>query len=250
MKLNILFAGESWVKYTRHIKGFDSFTTCEYEEGVKWLKSALENNGISVMHIPNHLAPTDFPNTKEEINKYNVVILSDIGSNTLLLHPKTVNNCERMPNRLLLLKDYVKNGGGLIMFGGWMSFQGIEGKANYKNTPISDILPVSLVSGDDRVEVPEGFKLNITGINHPVLEGIPREWPHFLSYNKLKPKENADVLATYNDDVIWAAQNYGDGRTMAFAVDCAPHGAPEEYLNWDYFPKIWNRAILWLAKSL
>ena len=74
----ILIAGESWTSHTIHIKGFDTFTTSKYEEGVKWFKEGLEKNGIEVDYIPNHLAPEKFPVTLEELKKYDVVFLSDI----------------------------------------------------------------------------------------------------------------------------------------------------------------------------
>lgn len=250
MSINVLFAGESWMTYSTHVKGFDTFNTCEYNEGVKWLKGALESSGMTVHHIPNHLAPTAFPTSRNALKEYQVVILSDIGSNTLLLHPDTVSRCQPTPNRLQAIKDYVEDGGGLIMFGGWMSFQGIEGKAHYKGTLIEELLPVTMVDGDDRVEVPEGFSLTVTEPRHPVLEGVPDRWPPFLSYNRILAKPNATVLATRGNDTIWAAGGFGKGRTMAFAVDCAPHGAPYEYLEWKYFPTIWARAVRWLAKEL
>ena len=74
----ILIAGESWTSHTIHIKGFDTFTTSVYEEGVKWLKEALEKANHQVTFIPNHHASEKFPKTKEEISEYDVVILSDI----------------------------------------------------------------------------------------------------------------------------------------------------------------------------
>ena len=37
----ILIAGESWTTHSIHQKGFDSFTTTEYVEGVGWLRAAL-----------------------------------------------------------------------------------------------------------------------------------------------------------------------------------------------------------------
>ena len=43
----VLLAGESWMSYTTHVKGFDSFYTSVYETGEKWLKKALEENGYS-----------------------------------------------------------------------------------------------------------------------------------------------------------------------------------------------------------
>ena len=81
----ILIAGESWTSHTIHIKGFDTFTTSTYEEGVKWLKEALEKGGNEVTFLPNHDAGEKFPVTLDELKKYDVVMLSDIGSNTLLL---------------------------------------------------------------------------------------------------------------------------------------------------------------------
>ena len=60
------------------------------------------------------------------------------------------------PNRLVALRNWVANGGALAMIGGYLSFQGIEGKANYRMTPLADVLPVELEPGDDRQETPEG----------------------------------------------------------------------------------------------
>lgn len=48
------------------------------------------------------------------------------------------------------------------MIGGYLSFQGIDGKARYKDTPIEEVLPVKMKSIDDRIEVPEGMYPEIT----------------------------------------------------------------------------------------
>ena len=67
--MRVLVAGESWVTHTVHIKGFDSFVTSGYEEGVGWLKAALEKAGHTVHHMPNHLVATDFPSTVESLRQ-------------------------------------------------------------------------------------------------------------------------------------------------------------------------------------
>ena len=41
MTKRVLIAGESWTVHSIHQKGFDSFTTTEYAEGVRWLRDAL-----------------------------------------------------------------------------------------------------------------------------------------------------------------------------------------------------------------
>ena len=43
------------------------------------------------------------------------------------------------------------------MCGGWMSFQGFRGMANYRGSQIEEVLPVNLYEGDDRVESTEGL---------------------------------------------------------------------------------------------
>ena len=99
MSKKVLLAGESWMSYTTHVKGFDSFYTSTYETGEKWLKAALEAGGYEVTFLPNHLANEEFPFTMEELKKYDAVILSDIGANTLLLPSATFMRSEKKPNR-------------------------------------------------------------------------------------------------------------------------------------------------------
>ena len=95
MSKKVLLAGESWMSYTTHVKGFDSFYTSTYETGEKWLKAALEAGGYEVTFLPNHLANEEFPFTMEELKQYDLVILSDIGANTLLLPGATFNRSEK-----------------------------------------------------------------------------------------------------------------------------------------------------------
>ena len=69
MSKKVLLAGESWMSYTTHVKGFDSFYTSVYETGEKWLKAALEEGGYEVTFMPNHLAGEEFPFTMEELKE-------------------------------------------------------------------------------------------------------------------------------------------------------------------------------------
>ena len=65
---------------------------------------------------------------------------------------------EIIPNSLELIREYVAKGGGFMMIGCYLSFIGIEGKANYKNSVLADVLPVVMMDGDDRVEKPQGVQ--------------------------------------------------------------------------------------------
>lgn len=247
MSKRILIAGESWVTYSIHIKGADSFTSSTYEEGLGWLRAALEGAGHEVVHLPSHLAHVAFPFHLEDLTAYDVVMLSDIGTNTLLLPPKTAIQSIPSPNRLQLINDYVMNGGGLVMVGGYMTFQGIEGKARYHNTPVEAVLPVEIMAIDDRIECPQGTAPHLVRPDHPVVVGLPEVWPDVLGYNQVTGKEGADVLVKCGDDPLVVVWGKGKGRSMAFTSDCGPHWAPPSFVEWPGYQRFWRQAVDWLS---
>lgn len=245
----ILIAGESWLTVMTHVKGFDFFMNSNYDGGADRMIECLEKSGFIVDYVPNHEAPRKFPNTKEELDQYGVVILSDIGSNTLLLHPDTFNKSLRTPNRLKLLREWVMNGGGLVMIGGYLTFQGIDGRGHWHDTPVEEVLPVEISSYDDRVEVPEGTN-PISIAEHPILEGLPKSWPYFLGYNKLKVKSDAALLMTVeNNAPFLVVREVGKGRTVAFASDCSPHWGSSEFYNWNLYGRFWSQLVEWAMKK-
>ena len=121
-KKKIMLAGESWMTYSTHVKGFDAFYTSVYETGKEWLEKAIKKAGYEFFFLPNHEAIDGFPFTMKELKQYSCIILSDIGANTLLLPSETFSTSKKMPNRCNLLKKYVLDGGSLLMVGGYMTF--------------------------------------------------------------------------------------------------------------------------------
>ncbi|AIG75310.1 hypothetical protein ED92_33305 [Amycolatopsis sp. MJM2582] len=245
--VKVLLAGESWVSATIDHKGYDPFAHTQVEIGCERLLAALAAEGVEVTHLRSHDVAEKFPQTLEELDAYDVVLLSDIGSNTLLLHPDTFTRGRPTPNRLKLLREWVTNGGGLMMAGGYLSFQGFEGKANYHRTPIEEILPVDIDPYDDRVETPEGVRAQVVQPGHPVVSGLDQEWPILLGYQHTTLKPDAELLATVEGDVMLAARRVGRGRTLAFTSDISPHWAPEEFMSWDGYGKLFAQATTWLA---
>lgn len=243
----ILLAGESWMTHSIHVKGFDTFTTSAYHEGGTAMIEAMRAKGLDVDYQPAHVAADKFPFTADEIGAYDVVILSDIGANTLLMPDRTFARSEPTPNRLNLIADYVRGGGGLLMIGGYLTFQGIEAKANYAGTPIDDILPVRLMTGDDRAEHPEGVTPHVIDSRHPVMAGLT-DWPLFLGYNRAEAREGADVLAAVEGHPFVAVRMMGAGRTAIFASDCGPHWGPPAFLQWHGYGTLWNNLCRWLAE--
>jgi uncharacterized membrane protein len=243
----VLIAGESWIMHTIHQKGFDHFTTTAYGEGHQWLSAALTSGGFAVEHLPNHLANEHFPQTVDDLKQYDAVLLSDIGSNTLLLHPDTFTKSISLPNRLISLRDYVQSGGGLVMIGGYLTFQGIDAKARYAGTPVEDCLPVTILAVDDRIEMPQGVEPSVTAPDHPIVAGLEHRWPALLGYNRLTAKRDGIVVATIANDPLLVAWSFGEGRAVAFASDCGPHWAPPAFVEWDGYARLWQQLVGWVA---
>jgi uncharacterized membrane protein len=243
----VLIAGESWVTHSIHQKGFDSFTTTSYHEGVGPLRSALEGGGFLVDYLPNHVAATDFPDTRQALEPYAAVILSDIGSNTLLLHPDTFDRSVPRPDRLAAIREYVTAGGGLVMVGGYLTFQGIEGRARWAGTPAEDALPVTMLHEDDRVEVPSGVAPVVRLPEHPIAADLPPAWPALLGYNRVVPRADAEVVVSVGDDPLVVAGRHGRGRGVAFTSDCGPHWCPPPFVAWEGYPTLWRQLVTWAA---
>lgn len=249
-KRRVLIAGESWTVHSIHQKGFDSFTTTEYAEGVRWLKAALEKAGWEVVYQPAHVAVRDFPNTAEDLAQYDCVMLSDIGANSLLLHPDTFSRSKPLPNRLHAIRDYVANGGGFVMIGGYLTFQGIDAKAQYAGSAVEDVLPITMHRHDDRVEAPQGVAPVITDTAHPIMAGLGERWPDLLGYNQIVPKSGSSVLVTVGDDPLIVAGSYCKGRAIAFASDCGPHWAPPSFVEWSGYDRLWGQIADWSAGAI
>ena len=245
--IRVLLAGESWVSNSTHFKGWDFFASTTYEVGTEYLEKALEGSGITLEHMPGHLAAARFPLTLSDLAAYDVVILSDIGANTLLLHPDTWLRGKSMPNRLQLLKTWVEQGGGLAMAGGYMSFAGIYASAKYYRTPIEAVLPVSIHTFDDRVEVPEGVATQVIKPDHPILADVTGEWPVLLGYNETVLRPEGELLVQAGEYPLLAVRTVGKGRTLAWASDIGPHWCPVPFLSWEGYGRIWRQAIQWLA---
>jgi uncharacterized membrane protein len=244
----VLVAGESWSTTSIHTKGFDSFVTSVYEEGAEYFVAAVERGGHHVVFQPNHVAAEQFPTSQDKLLEFDVVVLSDIGANTLLLPNRVFARGQTSPNRLRLLADWVRSGGALLMVGGYLSFQGIEAKANYRNTPLAEVLPVLMEPGDDREESPQGAVPLVTTA-HPITEGLSAELPTVLGYQRLQAKEGSEVLMEVDDRPFLVVGTEGQGRVAAFASDMGPHWLPPSFLQWEGFNAMWQQLVAWLASK-
>jgi uncharacterized membrane protein len=251
----ILLAGESWTSTATHIKGWDQFPSVTHHRGADEFVSILHGADFDFTYMLCHEAATDFPSTDAALDAYDCIILSDIGANTLLLSPDVWIHSRRAPNRLKLLRSYVERGGGLIMVGGYYSFQGINGAARYRNTAVEAVLPTAIHPYDDRIELPEGIvpELGAGVAGHPVLSGVPTDFPYLLGINEVVAKPGATTLlalpASEGGHPLLAVQQVGAGRSAAWTTDIGPHWLPNEFLRWDGFKALWSNLLHWTSRQ-
>lgn len=247
----ILLVGESWVSSATHYKGWDQFASTTFHLGADELVDSIDSSLYDVNYMPSHEAAENFPSNINELQKYSAIIFSDIGSNTILLPPKVWIEGETVVNRLKLVKEYVKLGGSFLMVGGYLSFQGINGTARFKKTPIEEILPVEMLPYDDRIEIPEGFNVKIDKEENQILKGLSGKWPPLLGFNEVIPKKDSLTIISTPESVgahpLLVTGVHGEGKTMAWTSDIGPHWVSKEFLDWKGYKELWNNIFHWLT---
>ncbi|MFH1288333.1 MAG: glutamine amidotransferase [bacterium] len=192
-----------------------------------------------------------FPERKEELFEYDLIIFNDIER-------------KKIPEFALpWIKEFVGScGGGVLMMGGGKSFQG----GGYNGSSLEDILPVVFRKEDPLLNEDKFlFELTSEGKIHPVTQLIPdsiknmqiwKELPVLEGYNIVNTsKPGAIVLAACSGDknsIVWAAQSYGKGRTMAIMAN--------DLWRWDFlmtgigktsesYERFWSRLVSWLTSD-
>lgn len=249
-KYKTLLIGESWMIQTVETKGADTFSVGAYGEGVQYIRPVLSQGDFEFTHMPCHRVTEDFPKTAAELARFDAIIISDVGANTFLLPVETFSHSQKSPNKLQILKDYVLSGGGLCMCGGYLSFMGIEGKGKYHGSLLEEVLPVNFLSGDDRMEHPEGLRVPVDPSAHPILRGLPDSLDGILGYNRALPKDGCSVLAAVEGDPFLTIGTFGKGRSAALATDLAPHWASPAFCESPAYKILWQNLVLWLSGAL
>ena len=252
----VLLVGETWMSAATHYKGFDDFRSTTFHSGAGPLLAALADSEFDVTHMPAHEAIEGLPFSVEALSGYDVILLSDIGANTLLLHPDVWLHGRTVPNRLKTLRDWAKAGGGLGMIGGYLTFQGIDGKGRWRRTPVEEALPVRCLPYDDRIEAPEGFGAEVLLPDHPIVAGLDPEWPALLGANEVVAKDGEDVEivarlpADFGGHPLIVTGTHGSGRTLAWTSDVGPHWLPQSFVDWPGYAVLWRNMLRWLAKRV
>ena len=255
MTTRVLLVGESWVSSATHYKGFDQFGSVTFHTGAEPFVRALDGSGFEITWMKAHEAVEAFPFEAAGLDAYDAFVLSDIGANSLLLPPDVWLHSRTVPNRLKLLRERVERGAGLLMCGGYFSFQGIDGRARWRRTPVERALPVTCLPWDDRVEMPEGTRAEVVLADHPTVAGLDGDWPPLLGVNEVEPRETDDVelVARLPDDQgghpLLVVGEHGAGRTAAWTSDIGPHWLSPEFCEWPGYARLWRNVLGWLTRQ-
>ncbi len=190
----------------------------------------------------------------EQIATFDLVILQNFSHE---------DRAYQVGDYLSSIRDYVQNGGALVMVGGDQSF----GEGHYERTVLQSVLPVEPTGAPIQVE-PFHARLTAEGRRHPVsllapspeaTEQIVRDLPELEGIQMLRAKAGSVVLFEHPFAASGGANaplvvlgEAGRGRTMAIATDslwkwafgAAPQGAGAR--NYDRF---WANAIRWLVRD-
>ncbi|TPI11648.1 hypothetical protein FJW06_19710 [Mesorhizobium sp. B4-1-3] len=96
---------------------------------------------MSVTQIGGERCPTECPYDLEALAPYKAVVISDVGAlRACWSHPRRGSAVSASIASTSLKAD-VEAGGGLMLAGGYMGFQGMFGTARFHDTPVEDVLP-------------------------------------------------------------------------------------------------------------
>jgi len=248
----VLLAGETFHVTSFASKGYEVGAFSRYSNGAVRYMEALARHGIEVVQIGGERCEAEFPKTLDGLSDYSAVVLSDVGALSLLYTPETRAG-QRSVNRLELLRQWVANGGGLMMAGGYTCFQGMDGSALFHGTPVEECLPIAISAGPDGLEAPEGLDPVVTDGNHPILKGIGSPIPFVLGMNMVQarpePEGRTLLHCSYRDrDLpLLAVRQYEAGRSLAWMTDIGPHWLSDAFMQWRDYDALMVDMIRWVA---
>ena len=139
------------------------------------------------------------------------------------------------------------------MMGGYLTFQGIDGRGRWRRTPVEEALPVTMLPYDDRLEIPEGFRAKWSSC--PITRsctGCKANGRCCWAPTRSKPRAGAQVLAQLPAEQgghpLLVAGEFGQGRSVAWTSDVGPHWLPNSFLVWPGYARLWLNLLSWVTK--
>lgn len=225
----------------------------------KRLVEAIESDEVKVTCLANwELYRLEPGKLEKYLEKSKCLIISDVEAKCFHLYPSFFDRAKRenkivtFPDRLNLIKEWVHDGGGLMMLGGWLSFSGAQGRSGWGRSAIAEILPVECLPFEDLVESSAGFTSKILFSDHPVVKELPwGSFPPIFGYNEVKPKKDAKILVSVKETghPLVVVGEYGKGRIFTYMSDPAPHWGINFEL-WDGYNSFWKQSVDWVKNQI
>jgi uncharacterized membrane protein len=177
-----------------------------------------------------------FPETAQELFDHNVIYLCGADLTALTLRQKNV------------LAEYVRRGGGLIVFGGHKALD----RGGLKGSLLENVLPVTGGAGlPPLVTLPGGAPL-ARAAAHPVTQFADFDSPPICFYvHDLQPRPEAQIIITVGGKPCLVVGQCGKGRVAVIGLTCfgAPAASQTPFWQWRSWVLL-LRDLAWWAAGL
>ena len=170
-----------------------------------------------------------------ELNRFSVIVIANLDAPSL--------NAER----LAAYREFVANGGGLVVLGGYWAF----GRGAYAGTPLEEMLPVTFAPEHRIPANAEGLPLRAAPQATWKFAADFAAKPVAFYVQTLAPKPGATVQLLAGDKPALIAGTFGKGRVVACALTAngdAPAGSVP-FWDWPAWPKLLGHALDWAAAA-
>lgn len=216
-----------------------------------YLRDAIESTGIHTCETaPTWEFYTMAPGRYEQIlDEYDVLVFSDVELKNFQLAPQFFDRdvfgagIITYPDRVRLTVEAVASGMRVMFLGGWLSFTGELGKGGWGRSQLAEILPVRCLETEDLVESTEGFHLATA--HQALAPGVDvATAPPILGYNRTVVRDDATLHAVVAEtgDPLLATRRHGEGMTLAYMSDPAPHWGCN-FVQWNLYDAFWSGCV-------
>ncbi len=170
-----------------------------------------------------------------ELNRFSVIVIANLDAPTL------------KPERLAAIREFVSQGGGLVVLGGYWAFS----RGAYDGTPLAEMLPVTF---------PPEHRIPPNRDGLPLRAAPDATWkmpfdfaakPSAFYMQSLVPKAGATVQVFAGEKPALISGTFGKGRVVACALTA--NGDPPKgvlpFWDWPDFSKLLGHSLDWAAGS-
>ncbi len=176
----------------------------------------------------------EFPETLEKLMTYDVLVLDNVNARYLGV------------DKRIMIADFVRAGGGLLVMGGYFNFSlGAD-----HNTYLEELYPFKIVKYADILRDDKGLALKVE--KPAFFEKVDLSKPLYAFTVDTSPlREGSEVLLTAGGKPAIVSRPYGKGRVLTVLMNPHGNGAPELKPYWEsaQWPRILASCVAWLGQG-